>query len=147
MNNSSNPCKFFVTLRSPYLCMMSIIFLVLGVSIARMINIPSDYMLYSWVALPCFVSLMVSLGSYNLCKWQNSKIIKYLSEMSFCIFLAQIIYIWPIVKKALGYVGNESNILKIVLSFLVVFCFANVLHYFVEIPSSKYLKQRFLTNN
>lgn len=113
---------------------MSAVVLIIGVSYARQMNVPNDYMLYSWVALPCFVSLMVSLGYYNFRKLQESKIIKYLSEVSFCIFLGQILYVWYAVKYALGYVGCESNIAKIVVSFAVVFTIANVLHYFVEIP-------------
>ena len=78
---------------------------------------------------------------------QNSKLIKYLSELSFCIFLGQIIYVWKAVKYALDYLGTDNNIMKILVSFIIVFCIANLLHYFVEIPSSKYLKRRFLINN
>ena len=101
-------------------------------------------MLYSWIALPCFVSLMVSLGSYHFKTIQNSKVIKYLSEISFCLFLGQIIYVWPSVKCILESLGLESNIMKIILSFSVVFLIANVLHYCVESPSSKFLKQRLI---
>lgn len=146
MNNSSNPCKIILTMRSSIVCIMSLIFLVLGVTIARIINIPGDYMLYNWVALPCFISLIISLGSYNFKEFQNSKLIKYLSELSFCIFLGQIIYIWSVVKYFLNYFGSETNMMNILVSFIVVLGIANVLHYFVEIPSSKYLTQRFIIN-
>lgn len=146
LNTTESPCKLILFLRKPFVCIVSLVSLIVGVTVARMNNVPADYMLYSWVALPCFVFLMVSLGSYNFRKLQNSKIVKYLSELSFCIFLGQIIYVWPIVKEALEHVGCEANIMKIFVSFMIVFCIANVLHYFVEVPSSKYLKQRFIAN-
>jgi peptidoglycan/LPS O-acetylase OafA/YrhL len=146
MNITNSPCKLIVFLRKPIVCVVSLVSLFVGVTVARMMNIPADYMMYSWVALPCFASLMVSLGSYNFGKLQKSKIIKYWSELSFCIFLGQIIYVWYFVKYALQYVGYEANILKILLSFTIVFCIANVLNYLVKIPSSKYLKQRFIAD-
>ena len=146
INTTSSPCKFISILRRPFVCILSLVGLVVGVSVAKIINVPGDYMLYSWVALPCFISLMISLGSYDFRRLQNSKIVKYLSELSFCIFLGQIIYVWYAVKFAFEYVGIESNIMNILVSFIIVFGIANVLQYFVEIPSSKYLKQRLLTN-
>lgn len=146
LNTSSSPSKLICIIRKPLCCLLSLVGLVVGVSVARKMNIPGDYMLYSWVALPCFVSLMISLGSYNFGKLQHSKVIKYLSELSFCLFLGQIIYVWYAVKFAFGYVGIESNTMKILVSFTIVLCIANVLHYFVEVPASRYLKQRFITN-
>ena len=145
LNIVSYPNKLICFIRRPVVCVVSLVCLVIGVSVAKMIGIPGDYMLYSWVALPCFVSLMISLGSYDFRKLQNSKVIKYLSELSFCIFLGQIIYIWHAVKFAFEYAGIESNIMKIMVSLIIVFSIANVLHYLVEVPSSKYFKQRIAT--
>lgn len=144
MNITASPHKLILLLRKPFICIMSIVCLIIGVMVARMINIPADYMLYNWVALPCFVSMMISLGNYNFRKLQNSKVIRYLSELSFCIFLGQIIYVWYAVKYTFEYVGCEANIMKILVSFLLVFSIANVLHYLVEVPSSKFFKQRLI---
>lgn len=146
LNISASPHELILLLRKYFVCIASLVCLIGGVTVARMNNIPGDFMLYSWVALPCFVSLMVSLGSYNFRKLHNSRIVKYLAEVSFCFFLGQIMYVWYVVKYAFEYVGIESNIMKILVSFCIVFSIANVLHYFVEIPSSKYLKQRILMN-
>lgn len=146
-NLSSNSNKLVSVMRNYFVCALSIVGLVVGITILNMVNIPHDYMLYNWVALPCFVSMMVSLSSYNFKNLQNSKVIKYLSQLSFCIFLGQIIYVWNAVKYVLDYFGTDNNIMKILVSFIIVFCIANVLHYFVEVPSSKYLKHSFLTNN
>lgn len=146
LNNSIKPCKLILFLRNPIICIMSIVVLVVGVTVARRLDIPGDYMLYSWVALPCFISLMVSFGSYRLDGLQRSKIISYLSDLSFCLFLGQVLYVWYAVKFFLEFVGCEANILKIILSFILVFILANVLHYWVEVPSTNYLKQRLLMN-
>ena len=146
LNLSSGPKKIIIFLRKPFVCIVSMACLITGITVARQNNIPADFMLYNWVALPCFVSLMVSLGSYNFTLLQGSKVIKYLSELSFCVFLGQIIYVWYFVKYVLQYIGCEANIMKILVSFIIVFCIANVLHYCVEVPSSKYLKQKILTN-
>lgn len=145
LNTSTAPSNLISFLRKPLMCIASIVCLVVGVSIARVLNIPGDYMLYSWVALPCFIIMMISLGSYEFRNLQKSKVVKYLSELSFCLFLGQIIYVWYAVKFGMEYIGCDSNIVKISLSFLLVFSIANFLHYFVEVPSSKYLKQRLLT--
>ncbi len=145
-NTTTNPCKLILFLRKPIVCIISFVSLIVGVTVARMINIQADYMLYTWVALPCFASLMVSLGSYSFRRLQNSKVITYLSKLSFCIFLGQIIYVWYFVKFVLEYVGCEVNIMKIIVSFVLVLCIANVLHYFVEIPSSRYLMQKYVSN-
>lgn len=146
LNTTSNPNKLIRFMRKPFVGIMSLVGLIGGVTVARMMNIPGDFMLYSWVALPCFVSMMVFLGIYNFRRLQNSKVVKYLSELSFCLFLGQIIYVWGIVKYAFEYVGIESNVMKILVSFIIIFSIANALHYFVEIPSAKYLKQRLIPN-
>lgn len=142
LNISSSPNNIISFLRKPIVCILSFLGLILGVTIARRINIPADYMLYSWVALPCFMSLTVSLGSYKFKGLQNNSAIKYLSELAFCIFLGQINYVWYVVKDALELVSCQANIIKIFVSFMTVFCIANLLHYFVEVPSSKYLKRK-----
>lgn len=148
LNISMYPCKLICYIRKPIVCIASIFILVAGISVTRMMNVvPRDYMLYSWIALPCFISLLVSLGSYNFPKLQNSKVIKYLSELSFCIFLGQIRYVWYGVKYAFEYAGIESNLMKILVSFTIVLCIASVLHSCVEMPSSKYLRDRFIANN
>ena len=144
--NTSNMCELISFLRKRFVCILSLVILIVGISVAKMNSIPADFMLYNWVALPCFISLMISLGSYRFRYIQNSKIIKYLSAISFCIFLGQIRYVWYGVKYALDHVGCEANIVKILVSFTIVFIIANALHYIVELPSSKYLKQRFITN-
>ena len=137
-------CKIILFLRKPAICILTIITLLIGVSVAFYIGIPADFMLYNWIALPCFISLLVSLGYLEFKRLQNSKTIQYLSALSFSIFLSQIIAVWYIIKYAMEYIGCESNIVKILSSAIICFTIANFFHYCVEIPSTKYLKSKFL---
>ena len=139
-----NKCKIILFLRKPAICILTIITLLVGVSIAFYIGIPADFMLYNWIALPCFISLLVSLGYLEFKRLQNSKTIQYLSALSFSIFLSQIIAVWYIIKYTMEYIGCESNIVKILSSAIICFTIANFFHYCVEIPSTKYLISKFL---
>lgn len=133
--------KLILLLRKPLVCVLSILCLVVGISIAYHIGIPHDYMLYSWVALPCFISLLVSLGYLN---FKSSRVLQYLSNLSFSIFLSQLMIVWYGVKSILGAIGCDSNIAKIILSTLLCFGIANFFHYCIEKPSTKYFKAKFL---
>ena len=143
-SKEESQCKIIQFLRKPAFCITTIVILLVGVSVAYYIGIPADYMLYNWVALPCFISLLVSLGYIQFQKLRDSKTIQYLSALSFSIFLSQIITVWYVVKYAMEFVGCESNIVNILLSATVCFTIANFFHYCVEIPSAKYLKSKFL---
>lgn len=137
-------CKIIQILRKPAICILSVIALLVGVSVAFYIGIPADFMLYNWIALPCFISLLVSLGYIKFQGIRDSKTIKYLSALSFSIFLSQIIAVWHVVKFAMDYVGCDSNWVKILVSTIICFSIANFFHYCVEIPSTRYLKAKFL---
>lgn len=131
-------------LRTPLVCILSIVMLIIGVSVASRLGVPRDYMLYSWIALPCFISLLVSLGYLKFERLQGSKIVQYLSGLSFSIFLSQLVAVWHSVRIAMEYIGCSSNIANILLSATICFGLANCFHYFIEIPSTKYLKAKFL---
>lgn len=142
--NGDTKCRIIQFLRKPAVCILTIAALFLVVSVAFYIGIPADFMLYSWVALPCFISLLVSLGYMKFQSIGDSKTIKYLSALSFSIFLSQIIAVWHIVKSAMEYVGCDNNIVKIIVSTIICFTIANFFHYCIEIPSAKYLKTKYL---
>lgn len=133
--------KLIVLLRKPLVCILSIICLVVGVSIAYYVGIPHDFMLYNWVALPCFISLLVSLGYIN---FRPTKFMQYMSNISFSIFLSQLLVVWYGVKYILSYIGCNSNFAKIFVSAAVCFGIANFLHFCIEKPATKYMKLKFL---
>ena len=131
-------------LRKPIVCVLTIFLLIAGVIFAYNIGIPHDYMLYSWMALPCFISLLFSLGTMKFETIQNSKVVRYLSSLSFSLFLSQLYIVWVLVQRVFGYFKIDSNLANICLSAVVCFSIANILHYCIERPCTKYLKTKML---
>ena len=145
LNTTEKPCKLIYFLRKPAICVCTVFWLFAGIFIFRINHISIDYMLYNWVSLPCFATILVSFGNLRPKGIINrSTFIKYLSELSFCLYLAQSINLWKVIQRLFEYGGLESNILKITVSFLAYFGIANILHYFIEVPSSNYLKRKLL---
>lgn len=132
-------------IRSPFTCALSVFMLIVGVSMLKKYGLPNDYMLYSLVALPCFLCIIISLGYHRFNIAHGSKIILYLSKISFSFFLSQIIYMWYVVRDVLVYTGLYTNLIKIFVSLLVCVITANILHYLIEVPSSRFLKKKFLS--
>ena len=139
--HSETDNKLILILRKPLMCIFTVISLIAGVSIGYYIGIPHDFMLYNWVALPCFISLLVSLGYI---KFRPTKFVQYMSDISFSIFLSQLMIVWYGVKYILSYIGCDSNIVKILVSAAVCFTIANFLHFCIEKPTAKYLKNKFV---
>lgn len=140
---SKTNIKLIRILRTPMACILSIVMLIIGVSIAVKLGIPGGYMFYSWIALPCFISLLISLGYLKFERLQGSKCIEYMSALSYSIFLSQMLAVWHSIRIVMEYLGCSSNIANILLSATICFGIANLFHYLIEIPSSKYLKAKF----
>ncbi len=118
--------------------------LIAGVTIALEIGIPRDYMLYSWVALPMFMLLIVSLAGLPFPNWvQNSRMIRYLCEISYAFFFGQY-FTWETTLFIIGKIGVDTNILRIVIAFVSCFIFSVFLHEMIEKPITKFIKKRFL---
>lgn len=131
-------------MRKPIISVLTIIILIVGISVAYGMGIPADFMLYSWIALPCFISLLISLGYLKFERLQGSKTIRYMSALSFSIFLSQIIAVWHVVRFAMKYMECDSNLVKICVSAAICFCIANFFHFCIEKPSARYLKVKLL---
>lgn len=143
ININKQKCyPLFRFLRKYTVSIFTVIIYVAGLGIASRMGIPKDYMLYSWVALPCYISLLVSMGYHDFPILQGSKTIKYLCDISYCLFLGQLVIVWHGVKLFMEHIGCDSNILKIFLSASIVFIIANVFHFCIEKPSSRYLMKR-----
>lgn len=144
LNAENSNMRIVLFLRKSVICIISIVLMILGITIASRIGVPKNYMLYSWVALPCFMAMIISLGYYKFRKLQSSRAIRYISSMTFTLFLSQLLVIWPLTKKIVEYLNCDYNCMRIVISFSLCCAIAYLLHTLVEIPSSKYLKSKFL---
>lgn len=138
--NRIRESKFGKIIASKILLMIESLILIICVTVVYELGIGrGNYMLYSWICLPIF-SLMI-LGTANL-KWKhsdNSKIILYLSTISYAFFLAQF-FVWPIMKQ----ININSNSLKIVISIVLCTTIAIGMHEVVERPSKTILTKLLL---
>lgn len=114
------------------------------VTIARNIGIPGDKMLFNWIALPSFVLLIVSLSYNPFRKWQNNKVILYFSNISFTFFLCQVLPIWKVSDIIGKLLATETNISKILISFIMCLVGSCLIHELIENPISNYLRKKLL---
>lgn len=123
--------KILKLLRNKCLALFVVTLLISAVTIALHLGIPGDYMLYNWIALPCFVVLFISGGGYT---GSEPTGIAYLCKISYAFFLMQL-YLWPITRKVFIVIGiPEINILKIIVSFSICLGGAIVLYEGIEKP-------------
>ncbi len=130
-----------------YILLVELLFLILGISFAVKLNIAMhDYMLYSWIALPIFIIMIpgLAISKFNWIKnsvWM-SKVLNYMSAISYAFFLAQF-FIWSIVKVLMS-VFPYGNIFKIVISIIVCTIISIIMHELIEKPSKKILSRKLI---
>lgn len=124
--------------------MISFFVLVGGITLAYRIGVPANYMLYNWLALPCFSVMVLLLGQLQMVRLQRSKILIYLSSISFTFFLSQVLPLWVISGKILELMNVDGNVFRIGLSFSICMIGAILIHELVEKPSARLLKNKLL---
>lgn len=144
INTSSAESKLLNIIRKPYSWAISLMVLIVGVTIGREYGLPADYMLFNIVAIPCFIVIIMSLGSIKFDSIKNTRFLLYLSSISFAFFLCQILPLWGISRYLYDWIGVESNAIRILLSFTICTIGAIVLHQLVEKPATVFLKKRLL---
>lgn len=142
-------CQFYTELKgrvnyiifSNLLLTIEICLLVVGVTVAVKIGIPQDYMLYSYLALPLFSLMIVTLAGSNTLIFAKSNIIQYMSEISFEFFLAQM-FLWSISREIIALLGFDGNLHKIIVSLTVCSLIAVSLHELVQKRLKKILNSK-----
>ena len=109
------------------------IMLIVGVSLGVKFNISlGNYMLYSWVALPMFVLLIISMFGVKFPYYiRNSKALIYFSKVSYAFFLGQF-FAWKSTIYIVDIIGFDTNSTRIIISFLLCIIYAMILHELVE---------------
>lgn len=146
MKNELESFKNIRLLYSWIAVIVEFLILVIGVTIASKIGIPRDYMLYSWVALPMFMLMLISLSGIRNSKIRENRTIKYLCSISYAFFYAQF-YTWEITRYILGMLRTDRNIIKIIVSFLVCLFISILLYEMIEKPFARGLKKKLLKKN
>ncbi len=126
-------------LRSKITLIISIIFLFLGISLLKKYMLWQDYMIYNYVALPCFIIMLLSLGTLKSSIKYRNNIVSYFANISYAFFLVQF-FAWKVGKWTLFFLKADSNWLRIVVTFLYCFVAAIVMYELIQKPISKYIK-------
>lgn len=111
--------------------------MIAAVSVAVKLNIGlGNYMLYSWICLPCFMLILIGLSGVESRLLEKSKVLKWLSSITYVFFLAQL-FSNSVSKKIINLAGIDSNIIKIFLGWGVCFAIAMILR-LIEIRIKKF---------
>ena len=112
---------------------IELLLLIIGVTIALEIGIPKNYMLYSWIGLPMFSLMLMTASCAKI--GGGTAIIRYLSKISYAIFLSQF-FVWKIIKR----LNIESNIMKIFSSVILCVFISVLINKIIDIFSRKVFK-------
>lgn len=102
----------------------------LGVHLQFFLN---DYMLYNYIALPSFILMICTLSGVSFEKLSDSRIMSYLSSISYCFFMAQS-FTWKSSVFIFNVAHIDHNAARIVTSLAVCIFWSIVLHELVEKP-------------
>lgn len=134
--------KFLDALSNKHVGWLALVVLIIGVTMAIKIGIPKDYLLYDFVAVPCFAVMMISLGFQNIMlSAKAEKVVLYLSKVSYPFFLVQI-FLWPLCQFILSVIGYDTNLFRIVLSFVTCSILAVTLYECIDKPVGAFLRRR-----
>lgn len=143
VNSNSERINSLTFFKSKIILLLVLIVMIVGVSLAYdFINTNGrDYMMMSWISLPCFVLVFLLLGNVEFHGVENPKFLLYCSKLSYAFFLAQM-FVWPLsYHVAAKILGIDTNVIRIILSFLICIVISVILHEFIEKLSADYLKK------
>lgn len=134
-----------VYLAKYWIVVLELIVLMAGVSVASLLHIPNvRYMLYSWIGIPMFTLMLMSLCGLSFGNIKNSKLLKYSVDVSYVFFFAQF-FTWPICRYIFLKVGGVENIqtrIKAPVALVVCILLTIIIHEFIEKPVVKSLQRR-----
>lgn len=122
------------------------VLMIIGISIAVYMKIAiGNYMLYSWICLPCFVVILIGLSGVESRRLGDSKFISYCSALGYTFFLAQL-FSNQIAKFIIRHFNVTNNLMIIILGWAICIAIAVVFHEVFEKPITRRLKKRYLFN-
>lgn len=103
----------------------------------ELIGIPTDFMLYNWCAIPCFILMIITLSNLEENAFFKSRFLSYASGASYMFFFAQF-FTWHPTRFVIKYL-HLGDALYIKLSISLIFCIiiTVLLHEFMEKPVKK----------
>ena len=136
--------KLILMLNNSISLVITILFMISSISLFRHFYHINDYMFFNWIALPCFILVILNLAIMSFKSIEHSKLVAYLSSISFTLFLCQVLPLWDASWFFCNLLGSNDNVLKILISFTICLLGAILIHEGIEKPASKYLKKKLL---
>lgn len=119
----------------------AMIIMMIAVTVAVHLDFATgDYMMYSWISLPCFIFVLFGFSGIKSKTLEKSKILSYCSGISYVFFLSQ----WHsniICRSIFSEYSITNNFLKVVIGWGICIVIAIVLHEILEKPIIKMLKK------
>ncbi len=132
--------KHIVFLYKWWLILLEAVLMFEGITLAVKLGIAvGDYMLYSWVCLPCFIFILLGLSGIDSRVLNESKLLKWMADISFAFFLAQL-FSNEICGVLIEQFSIESNIMKIFLGWIICIIIAVFIH-FIEMSLNRFTKR------
>lgn len=129
----------------PVIVLEVLIFVVVVTWAVKLNFYHGNYMLYNIFNIPMFTLIIFGLAGFKNYYLEHSKILQYLSSISYVFFLAQF-FVWPSVPILLSYVNIDNNITRIIISFILCIMLSIFFYEVFERPLNKYLINKYLRN-
>lgn len=121
---------------------ISTVLMIAGVTIRVELNIsPGNYMLHSWICLPCFCIILFGISGIEF-KHDENVLLKFFCDASYVMFLSQL-YSNSICKIIISSYGIRSNTIILMLGWGVGLMITVVLR-LIQKYLTRYLKKRLL---
>lgn len=138
--NISYNGKIMRFLRSWSTLIISIIILIVGISLVQNYMDISDYMLLNIIALPCFIIMLFPLGYLKMPNIENSRIVNYLSKISYAFFLSQY-FAWITGKWFVDLIGYNQNWVRILFSLTLCIVISVIMYELIQRPITRLIKK------
>lgn len=129
---------------NPISLLFTVFFMISSISIFRQFYHIIDFMFFNWIALPCFILVILNLALMSFKSIENSKIVTYLSGIAYTFFMCQVLPLWDVSRFFCNLLESNNNVLKILISFTICLLGAILIHEGIEKPASKCLKKKLL---
>ena len=118
-----------------------------GVTLAIKLDLfDDDCMLYSWINIPIYTLMFISLSGRNISNsLEKVKVIPFSAKISYTFFLAQL-FLWSPAKRLSELSGVDSNLTRLVISFVLCTMIAIFLNKAIELPCKKILMGKLQKN-
>lgn len=137
--------KWFSSIFNGITALLILIVLIWTISKIILSGYPVSYMRYNFFVVPCFMLIIFSVSTIKCKRPIFIRNIVWLSAISYAFFLSQMIGVWKISRIIVSFAGIDTNVIRIIISFIVCLTFSIALHHIIELPVSNFCKKKYLT--